>query len=632
MSEFAVTFLPANNSVTVPEGITLLAAARAAGLILQSPCGGEGRCGRCLVQAVGDVHAPTAAERRALYPDQLAQGWRLACQTRVGGAVTVTVPDSALITEHRIIVEGIERELTVAPNIAKTALRLPAPSAEDPRADLNRVLDALGGEVGPPTRIADLQAIPGVLRRNQFRVTAVTAGGDLLALEPGDTSGQVYGLAVDVGTTTIVAYLCDLSAGSPGAVVTIVSDLNPQTQYGDDVISRIRMANTGAEGLKTLSDAVAGVVNGLIEQACFNAGVSAEAIYELCIVGNTCMSHLFLGVPPAGLGSLPFVQTFRSAQTVRAADLGIHVYPQASVYLVPNIGGFVGADTVGVILASELDCSDGLRVAVDIGTNGEIVVARGGELYAASTAAGPAFEGAKISQGMRAAFGAIESVRINDDVDCRVIGDVSPRGLCGSGLVDAVAELVRLGIVTKTGRMMRRQEVAGLPEKVGRRLVENEDGAAFVLAWPEPEGSAGSSPTPWVKGSFTGGEVSVVLTARDVRETQVAKAAIYGGMELLLEESGAAPADIERLLLAGAFGNYIRRESAIAIGLIPALPADRIVSIGNAAGVGARLALCSVRERIRAEEIARIVRHVDLSECKGFYDRFADAMMLQPRS
>jgi len=611
MAEFTAIFLPGNSSVCVPEGTTLLAAAAAAGLLLQTPCGGQGRCGKCLARVEGGVDAPTSLERRVLGPDQLAQGWRLACQARVAGDVAVTVPESSLITEHRIMVEGVERELTVLPNITKVGLDLPAPSVEDPRADLNRVLDALSGHVRPPTRIASLRALPRVLRQSRFQITAVAADGELLALEPGDTSENAYGLAVDIGTTTVVAYLCHLPTGKS---VAVASDLNSQAQYGDDVISRIRIASSGAEGLAALSGAVVTVINDLIERACHEAGVPEEAIYELSVVGNTCMSHLFLGVSPAGLGSLPFVQVFRSAQTVRAADLGIGVHPEALVYLVPNIGGFVGADTVGVILASELDRSDGLRVAVDIGTNGEIVVARQGELHAASTAAGPAFEGAKITQGMRAAHGAIESVHINDDVKCHVIGDVSPRGICGSGLVDAVAELVRVGIITETGRMLRRQEVTGLPEKVAERLVENERGVAFVLARPEE--------------SF-GGE-GVALTGRDVREMQLAKAAIYGGMELLLEELGAGPADIEQLLLAGAFGNYIRRESARAIGLIPALPAERIESIGNAAGVGARLVLCSTEERRRAEEIARRVRHVDLSERKGFYDRFADAMMLRP--
>jgi uncharacterized 2Fe-2S/4Fe-4S cluster protein (DUF4445 family) len=611
MADFTVTFRPGNRSVVVREHVTALEAATAAGIPLQTPCGGQGRCGKCLVRVGGALEGPTAVEQRVLTEEQLAEGWRLACQARIGGDAEVTVPESSLLAEHRIMVEGAEREIEVRPNVAKTALQLPHPSAEDPQADLTRVLDALGGKVRPPGRLAPLQSLPAVLRDSQFHVTAVAADGVLLAVEPGDTSENTYGLAVDVGTTTVVAYLCHLPSGK---CVTIASDLNSQAQYGDDIISRIQVANSAGDGLAALSRAVVTVINGLVERTCREAGISEDAIYELTVVGNTCMGHLFLGVPPAGLGCLPFVQAFRSGRIVRAADLDIRVHPEALVYLVPNIGGFVGADTVGVILAGELDRSDCLRVAVDIGTNGEIVVARDGALHAASTAAGPAFEGARISQGMRAALGAIDRVQINDDVICHVIGEVAPRGLCGSGLVDAVAEVVRLGIVTETGRMLSRQEVSGLPEKVAGRLVGNGADVRFVLAWPD---------------EASGGE-GIALTGRDVRETQLAKAALYGGMELLLEELDARPDDIEELLLAGAFGNYIGRESAVGIGLIPALPADRIRSIGNAAGVGARLVLCSTEERRRAEEIARRVQHVDLSERKGFYDRFADAMMLRP--
>jgi uncharacterized 2Fe-2S/4Fe-4S cluster protein (DUF4445 family) len=380
------------------------------------------------------------------------------------------------------------------------------------------------------------------------------------------------------------------------------------------VISRIAMANSSPESLAELQQAVVEVINDLIERVIHEAGIRAEAIYEIAVVGNTCMSHLFLGVPPSGLGTVPFVASFRGARYVWAADLGLKVHPEAGVYVTPNIGGFVGADTVGVILASELDLTDGLRVAIDIGTNGEIVVARDGEMYACSTAAGPAFEGAKISQGMRASVGAIDRLEIGEDVHYHTIGEACPRGLCGSGLVDAVAELVRVGAVTEAGRMVRREEATGLPEKVARRLIENENGVEFVLAWPE-ESCSGEA---------------VTLTARDIRETQLAKAAIYGGMELMLEELGARPGEVERLLLAGAFGNYIRRESALAIGLIASLPVERIESVGNAAGVGARLVLTSVAERKRAEEIARRVKHITLSEREGFYDRFADAMMLRP--
>ena len=611
MAEFTVTFLPDYGSVTVVPGTPLLEAARDVGLRLQSPCGGQGRCGKCLVQVPSGVDDPTPVEMRILSPAQLGDGWRLACQTRVVADTLVTVPESSLAIEHRIMVEGAEREVLVEPNVRKISLRLAAPSVDDPRADLDRVIEALGEGALPPSRLEPLQDLPGLLRAGGYAVTAVLAEGRLAAVEAGDTTEQTYGLAVDVGTTTVVTYLCHLPTG---AAVAVASDLNSQAQYGDDVISRIQAATGDPEDLRGLNRAIIAVINDLVVRACHEAGVPPDSIYEIAVVGNTCMSHLLLGVSPAGLGTVPFVPSFRSAQTVRAADLGIDISPYGSVYVAPNIGSFVGADTVGVMLASEFDRGDGLRIAVDIGTNGEIVVAKGGELYACSTAAGPAFEGAKISCGMRASLGAIDAVRIDGDVDCHVIGDVRPRGLCGSGLVDVIAELVRVGAVAETGRMLTREEASSLPEKVRGRLAENENGMEFVLA--RADEAYASEP--------------ITLTARDVRETQLAKAAIYGGMELMLHQVGAEPGDVEQLLLAGAFGNYIRLESALAIGLIPSVAAERIASIGNAAGVGARLMLCSLSERRRAQEIARSTRHVELSEGEGFYDRFADAMMLRP--
>jgi uncharacterized 2Fe-2S/4Fe-4S cluster protein (DUF4445 family) len=299
---------------------------------------------------------------------------------------------------------------------------------------------------------------------------------------------------------------------------------------------------------------------------------------------------------------------------VRAADLGLGIHPEGRVYVLPNIGGFVGADTVGVIIASELDLGDGPRAAVDIGTNGEIVVAKNSELYACSTAAGPAFEGARIRQGMRAATGAIDAVSVDGEVRYHVIGDAPPRGLCGSGLVDAVAGLVKAGVVTESGRLLGPEELPATAEKVKRRVVQNEAGLEFILATAEETGTGRP----------------VTLTARDIRELQLAKGAIYAGLVLLLARLGLAPRDLERLLLAGAFGNYIRKESAIAIGLVPDLPRERLRSIGNAAGLGARLALCSRSLRRRAEEVSRRVQHIELAEQEGFYDCFAEAMALRP--
>lgn len=611
MDKANVTFEPGGQSVEVRRGATVLAAALRAHLPMNSPCGGQGRCGTCMVRATGALEEPTAAERGILSEEQLAEGWRLACQTRLAGDARVEVPEAALVIEHSVMVEGVEREIVVEPNIRKTALRLPAASLDDPRSDLDRVLDALGHKVKRPRNAAVLRELPGALRAADWQVTAVTAGDALLSVEAGDTAEQSYGVAVDIGTTTVAAYLCHLPTGE---VPAVASDLNSQAQYGADVVSRIKMAVMDEGGIERLAAAAKEVINGVIERVVDEAGISRTAIYEIAVVGNTTMCHLFLGIPPVGLAGMPFSPTVRTAQTVRAADLGISVHPEGLVYVTPCIGGFVGADTVAVILANELDRCTGLQVAVDIGTNGEIVVARDGELYACSTAAGPALEGAKIRQGMPASKGAIDRVDIDQDVACHVIGEGAARGICGSGLVDAVAELVRVGVVTESGRMRRREEAEDVPEKVRERIMENNGRVEFVLARDE---------------KAAGGQ-GVALTAHDIRETQLAKGALSAGITLLLEEFGAVPADVERLCLAGAFGNYIRRESALAIGLIPSVPIERIQLVGNAAGAGARLVLSSVSERRRAEELARTVRHVELSEREGFYDRFTDSMVLRP--
>jgi uncharacterized 2Fe-2S/4Fe-4S cluster protein (DUF4445 family) len=609
MATFTVVFEPSGATASVEAHATVLDAAQAAGLTVHAPCGGQGRCGRCLVRALSGVGEPTDEERQTLSGHELAEGWRLSCQAEITGDARVRVPDTSLVSAHRIATEGTGRAMLIEPNVRKLALQLTPPSTADPRADLSRVLDALDGNVTAPAGVEVLRLLPTLLRSSQFRATAVLCGNVLAGLEPGDTAQEAYGAAVDIGTTTVVLYLVHLPTGR---VVQVASDLNPQAQFGDDLVSRISVA-TAQGGLERLNRAICTLVDDLIGRATAAAGVARDRVYEVTVVGNTCMTHLFLGLSPVGLGSLPFVAAFRGAQTVRAGELGLSIHPEGRVYVTPNIGGFVGADTVGVIVASELDLADGPRAAIDIGTNGEIVVSRDGDLFACSTAAGPAFEGARIRQGMRASRGAIDAVAIHDDVTLHVIGDAPPLGLCGSGLVDAVAGLVRAGVVDERGRLLPPEELASVPEQVRRRVIRKESGLEFVLARGEEQG---------------GREVS--LTARDVRELQLAKGAIFAGLSLLLDLVELPPHGLERLLLAGAFGNYIRRESAVAIGLVPNLPDDRIESIGNAAGLGARLVLSSVSLRRRAEEISRRVQHVELSEQEGFYDRFAEAMALRP--
>jgi uncharacterized 2Fe-2S/4Fe-4S cluster protein (DUF4445 family) len=610
MAQVELEFLPDKRKVRVAAGTSIAEAAQEAGIELETPCGGEGRCGKCRVKIVRSAPAATGEEVKLLGEDLVHAGFRLACRCRPATDLTIYVPPQSRRIEQSILVEGIARELMLDPAIVKCDLQLPAPSLDDQRGDLDRLLRGAGR---PRARcdLALLRGLSACLRGAAWEVTAVFAQDELIAVEPGDTSDAGYGIAFDIGTTTIVGYLIDLATGHQ---VAVASDTNAQVAHGEDIVTRIQFASEHANGLALLRNDVVGGVNHIIRECCRSAGIAAEQIYEVTIVGNTCMHHLLLGLPPEQLAVLPYVATVTAAQYLRAADLDIVINPAGRAYVLPNIAGFVGADTVGVILAADLDHSEALRVAIDIGTNGEVVVAGGGRIMACSTAAGPAFEGATISRGMRATSGAMDSVTIGDDVSFTTINGGSARGICGSGLIDAVAELRRVGVIDESGRMLPPSRAGELPGAIGRRLRGDDDRPEFVLAWAEQ--------------SHDGRPLT--LSARDVRQLQLAKGALYTGVDILLDEFGADASQVEEMLLAGAFGNYVKRESAVAVGLIPALPLERIRSIGNAAGVGAKLALAARSMRGRAEELVGRVEYVELSRRSDFHLRFADAMMLAP--
>jgi len=608
VTELEIEFLPDKRRARVPAGVSVADAAAAAGIGLETPCGGEGLCGKCRVKLLGPAPTPTPEEIELLGDDLLRAGFRLACRARPESDVSVYVPPQSRRVEQSILVEGIARELVLDPAVTKSYVEVPVPSLDDQRGDLERVLDA-AGRPRAACALPLLRELASIMRGAGWHVTTVFADDELIAVEPGDRGGSVYGMAFDIGTTTVVGYLIDLATGRQAAVA---SDTNAQVAHGEDVVTRIQFASEHPAGLELLRRDVVGVVNGIIAQCCRAAGIEKNQIYDLTLVGNTCMHHLLLGLPPDNLAVLPYVATVTSAQRLLAADLGLDVNPAGRCYVLPNIAGFVGADTVAVILAAELDRGDALRVAIDIGTNGEVVVAAGGRIIACSTAAGPAFEGATISRGMRATSGAIDGVSIAEDVSFTTINGASASGICGSGLIDAVAELRRLGVVDETGRMLPPARAHELPPGIARRLRGDEERPQFVIAWPHetPDGEP------------------LTITARDVRQFQLAKGALYTGVDLLLEEIGAEASEVEELLLAGAFGSYVKRESAVAVGLIPALPLERIRSIGNAAGAGAKLALAARSMRERAEQVAHRVEYVELSRKPDFHLRFADAMTL----
>jgi uncharacterized 2Fe-2S/4Fe-4S cluster protein (DUF4445 family) len=588
-----VTYLPFERTTRVPAGTTLFSAAHWIGLPVDSTCGGRGTCGKCLVRVVAGGAETTAADRRQLSADQLAGGWRLSCQARAYADAVCLLPDVQRVPKAATM--GVNRLVHLDPNVRKVLVELSEPSLDDQRGDVERLLDALGAE-GHVARcdLHALRALPGTLRDAGFRVTAVLVGDRLVAVEPRDTREESFGVAVDLGTTTVVATLMSLRTGMAEAVR---STLNGQAPFGADVISRASHAMEGPEALEELRGAAVGSVNGLLAELCEATGVAPERVYEAVVVGNAIMLHLLLGIDPAPIAVAPFAPAFRAPLDLAARDLGLRIHESGRVQTLPILGAYVGADIVGGLLATGLAREPGVRAFVDVGTNGEVVIGSPGRVLATAAPAGPAFEGSQIRCGMRATDGAIESVRLTAGVELQVIGgDVAPRGICGSGLVDAVAQLRLTGLLDASGRLRSREEAAGHP--LADRLLSVDGVRAFALA----EG--------------------VLLTQRDIRELQFGKGSIATGIRLLMDLLGLAAADLDEVLLGGSFGSYLNPESARVIGLVPPVDVDRIRSVGNTAGEGAKMALLSFRERQVAFELPVRVEYVELSGCPDFNDTF----------
>ena len=608
-----VKFEPQGKTVFVLKGANVVEAAANAGIMLDMPCGGQGTCGKCRVRILENACEPTDVERNLLSPEDLADGVRLACQTCVCGPTTIEVPETSVLASTFQILGAGEGGVTDVSDVAvrKRYVELPVPTREDEAPDLDR----LQSEVGPCSVALDLlRAIPGRMREWGYRGTAVLADHRLIDFEGGNTESECYAAAFDIGTTTLVGVLLDLTTGRECASV---SRMNPQTSHGDDVLSRILFAREH-DGLAELHEVVLAEVNDMLAALCDQAGAPPERIYEATFAGNTTMQHLLEGVDPTALGAVPFTPAIGHSLLLRASDLGLAIHPRGRAYIYPVIGGFVGGDIVAGIVATRLADTDGPAAMVDIGTNGEIVVCHGDQMMAASTAAGPAFEGARIKHGMRASAGAIEKVVFDGDLRVNVVGGVPPVGLCGSAIVDVAAELLRSGILMREGLLLAGDDLPpGLPEPIRDRIIETDDGPAFVLATADESGIDGP----------------VLLTQKDVRELQLATAAIRAGFAILVQRVGLEVTDLEHVLIAGGFGNFIRRSNAQRIGLLPnALERRRISFVGNASLAGARLAAASQGVRQRAEDLARHIKHVDLSMDPAFHTEYIEAMFFPDNS
>ncbi|MBN1943127.1 MAG: DUF4445 domain-containing protein [Phycisphaerae bacterium] len=550
-----VTFEPTGRTVWVLPGTSVSEAAGRAGLNLDMPCGGTGVCGKCRVRFITGAPEKSGAGRNVLSEEELEAGWRLACQAAIETPAVVAIPETSLFADRlQILTESV------------------------------RIVELSRGE--PPHRKLPLSLVEGEAN---------------------------FAVAFDVGTTTLVGEMLELPGGGERA---IAAGINPQVSFGDDVVSRIGRACTSPAAAKELQDAVVGAINTLIDELCESAGADRQTIRGISFSGNTTMQHLLLGLSVETLSRLPFAPARTASLEAPAEKLGFALAPGGRAWVMPVIGGFVGGDTTAGILSSRLDELEGPAVMIDIGTNGEIVLSAGGELYAASAAAGPAFEGARIACGMRAAAGAIEKVVFDGDLQTSVIGGVEPIGLCGSALVDITAELLRCGLLESTGRLHSQASApAGACEALRRRLRNNEAG--------EPE---------FLLAAGTQGRPDVVLTQRDVRELQLAAGALRAGVSILLKQAGVQPGDLKQVLIAGGFGSFIRRSNAQRIGLIPAeLSHEKISYVGNVSLHGAKWVLVSAAARERAEQIARRTKHVDLSSDANFQTAFAEAMIFPER-
>ena len=572
----------------VPSGTTIFDAASWNGIAIDSTCGGHGTCKKCKVRVVSG-HAPLSpVDPRAFTVDELKGGWRLACRAATHEDLTVEVPP--LQTRPKAALAGVGRHVILRPAVQKRYLDLSEPTLEDPASDLERVLAAIDDlELRVPLDVA--RGLGTTLRAADWKVTAVVCDDLLIDVEPGDTSGVRYALAFDLGTTTVVATLLDLETGQPKAVRSV---LNAQQPFGADVITRISATMLEPAALGKLQQLAHETLQLLADEVCEEAGVDPSTVYEIVVAGNATMIQLALGIDPQPLSIAPFTITARTLPEATAADLGVAVHRRAPAVLFPALGAYVGPDIVAGILATGLTLDRRLRLFIDVGTNSEIVLGSSAQALACAAPAGPAFEAAQIRCGMRAADGAIEGVKIRDgEVELAVIGDAEPVGLCGSGLVDAVAELLGAGILDHSGRF-----VPGSSERL--RTIGEEN--VFHLS------------------------DGVFLSQRDVRELQFAKASIATGWSILCRDLGIEPHEISQVLLGGSFGSYLTPASAVKIGLVPRLPLPRIVAAGNVAGEGAKIAALSVTERAAAHAVLEEVEYVELSGRTDFNDLFVDQL------
>lgn len=623
--KYKVIFQPSGRRGEIEEGKTLREAAIELGVGIEQVCGGNKVCGKCKVQiqegyfAKFDVHSsmnnlsPIGKEElRLLKEEEVKNNYRLACAARIQGDVLVFVPEESRVGGQIVRKAAGEINIELDPAVRKYYVELPPPTLEDPEGDYERLMRTLNEQHGLEGLSMDyhaLRALPLALREGKWKVT-VTVWNDreIIGVEPG-YNDRTLGIAFDVGTTTVVGYLTDINTGK---VIAIDSMMNPQVSFGEDVMARITYAMEHEDGLQKMHEAIIGGINKIISNLCNKAQVGVEEISEIVLVGNTAMHHIYLNIYPEYLGVSPFTPAVHRSLDIKARDLNIKAAPGANVHVLPIEAGFVGADNMGVVVALEPEKKDDIWLIIDIGTNGEIVLGNKDRLLSTSCATGPAFEGAQITHGMRAAPGAIERVRIDPETKeprYKVIGKEEwsdevkseARGICGSGIIEVVAEMFKAGIIKNSGVFNTKLDTP--------RIRKGENGQPeYVLAWAD-ETAIGKD---------------ITVTQSDVRAVQLAKGALYTGCKILMKRYGIDAVD--KVILAGAFGSYIDKEASMVIGMFPDCDLDKVVAVGNAAGDGARIALLNRRKREEANAVARRIKYIELTVDPDFQTEFMQAM------
>ena len=598
-----VDMQPVGRRIDIEPGKTLLEAAQAAGVGLVSLCGGEGWCESCLVRvANGEANPPTQSEMDFLSDEELVAGFRLACQVIPQTDVRIDIPPGSLSTPQRLQVEGTNFDIPLSPIVQVVDLELSPPALDDLRADADRIKDALAEQGFPGVRLElpILTDISDTLRSKKWSVRIVLRESEVIAILP--SGSGIFGIAVDIGTTKLALYLVDLLSGQ---VVNKVGEMNPQIAYGEDVVSRIAFATQNQDGRRILQAVLVDVLNKKILEVCHSTGIKHWQVVDAVIVGNTAMHHLLAGLPVKQLAFAPYVSAVNESIDIRASAIGIRFAPGAYIHLLPNIAGYVGADHSAVILSTELWKADKTVLAIDIGTNTEISLASNGRLLSCSCASGPAFEGAHITNGMRAAPGAIERVQIIDrEIRIFTIDNKAPVGICGSGILDVVAEMRAANLMDEKGALIEGQ----LYIRKGKK-----NGLEFLL----------------VPAASTGHERDIAVSRKDINEIQLAKAAIRAGQEILLVKADITAEDIDEVIIAGAFGTYINVPNAIKVGMLPDIPVKRFRQIGNAAGMGAVQALVSSKHRNLIKDVIKNVDYIELTTYADFQDEFMKAMYLR---